>query len=382
MSEAALEAALQAVHKFQAECYALMVVSLTIIGVRLFVRIHILGWKGLQGDDWLALAGAFAVTGEMVAGIEIAAAGGTSFRMTDEARWALSEESVKKLELGQKWFMVGCVFYILSVWMMKSSMLVLCYRITRGLNRDTLIRCTGALVVMSFIGTQINLFANCRPWHEFFQVRPQPIARCQGTSPEYYFPTLVFNIMTDLLIMWIPTPLLLKAKMPLNKKIMLTALFCGGFFIIAAAITRCVLSFNSSNQSLQTAAWSLRETTVAVAVSNAAVIRGIFGNAKSANSKYASPGSGSGGGSHGVGGSVELSSHSRSNSRHLKSKKDKLITDSDSTDRIVDATDMVYPNHHSNTTVNTGDQELGNTAEPPHGHIRKHMTYEVTSSPV
>lgn len=51
-------------------------------------------------------------------------------------------------------------------------------------------------------------------------------------------PTLVMNIVTDICIMAIPAPVVLRAKLSTFKKISLIFLFSGGFFIMIAAILR------------------------------------------------------------------------------------------------------------------------------------------------
>lgn len=51
-------------------------------------------------------------------------------------------------------------------------------------------------------------------------------------------PTLVMNIVTDICIMAIPAPVVLRAKMSMFKKISLILLFSGGFFIMIASILR------------------------------------------------------------------------------------------------------------------------------------------------
>lgn len=51
-------------------------------------------------------------------------------------------------------------------------------------------------------------------------------------------PTLIMNIITDICIMAIPAPVVLRAKMSMFKKISLILLFSGGFFIMIAAILR------------------------------------------------------------------------------------------------------------------------------------------------
>lgn len=63
-------------------------------------------------------------------------------------------------------------------------------------------------------------------------------ALCEPQATLYMLPTLIMNIITDLCIMAIPLPVVLRAKMSLLKKLSLILLFSGGFFIMIAAILR------------------------------------------------------------------------------------------------------------------------------------------------
>jgi hypothetical protein len=61
---------------------------------------------------------------------------------------------------------------------------------------------------------------------------------CEPQATLYMLPTLIMNIVTDICIMAIPAPVVLRAKMSVFKKISLILLFSGGFFIMIAAILR------------------------------------------------------------------------------------------------------------------------------------------------
>lgn len=51
-------------------------------------------------------------------------------------------------------------------------------------------------------------------------------------------PPLIMNILTDLMIMAIPAPVLIRVKTTVWKRLGLLALFGGGFFVMIAAILR------------------------------------------------------------------------------------------------------------------------------------------------
>lgn len=104
---------------------------------------------------------------------------------------------------------------------------------------------------------------------------------------------MVLNVVTDIYLMSIPIPMLLKASLRPLKKAGLIFLFSGGVFVMVAGILRCVLILTVSNSLLripqqwlliihvtqdpingaqQAGSWAVRETFVAVVTSNLPMI--------------------------------------------------------------------------------------------------------------
>ncbi|KJZ72238.1 hypothetical protein HIM_07542 [Hirsutella minnesotensis 3608] len=83
------------------------------------------------------------------------------------------------------------------------------------------------------------------------------------------------NILTDVMIMAIPAPILLNVKTTFWKKLGLLALFGGGLFIMVAAILRVTMVMIMKNGPTA-AIWSCREDFVAILVGQAILIRPLF----------------------------------------------------------------------------------------------------------
>lgn len=116
-------------------------------------------------------------------------------------------------------------------------------------------------------------------------------------------PPLIMNVLTDILIMGIPAPVLLKVKTTIWKRLGLLALFGGGFFVMIAAVLRVsmvlIVSYQhtymltvstaspttTSIDHLQlkngpvAAIWSCREDFVAIIIGQAILIRPMFTSA-------------------------------------------------------------------------------------------------------
>ncbi|KAM0218614.1 hypothetical protein ACHAQD_006737 [Fusarium lateritium] len=88
--------------------------------------------------------------------------------------------------------------------------------------------------------------------------------------------TTVLNVLTDALILCIPLPLLWKLQVPVRKKIVIGLLLSSGAFVIAAAITRVVLTLADNPSALTINSWGVRETLVGILTVNIPILRPLF----------------------------------------------------------------------------------------------------------
>lgn len=83
------------------------------------------------------------------------------------------------------------------------------------------------------------------------------------------------NMLTDLIVMLIPLPVITNVQVSLPQRLGLYLLFGLGIFCMIAAVLRVVFVF-ALNQSGISAMWSIREDFVAVFVGQAPMLRPIF----------------------------------------------------------------------------------------------------------
>ncbi|RKL29896.1 hypothetical protein BFJ72_g11765 [Fusarium proliferatum] len=88
--------------------------------------------------------------------------------------------------------------------------------------------------------------------------------------------TTVLNILTDALILGIPMSLLWKLQVPFRKKLVIGLLLSSGAFVIAAAITRVVLTLSANPSALTINTLGVRETIVGILTVNIPILRPIF----------------------------------------------------------------------------------------------------------
>lgn len=88
------------------------------------------------------------------------------------------------------------------------------------------------------------------------------------------------NVLSDLLIMAIPIPLLVKLQVPLHRKVILTVMFSSGVFIMVCTVLRAYYSLKSLSTLSIALNWANRECFVAAIVVSLPGIKPLFRNSR------------------------------------------------------------------------------------------------------
>ncbi|GAP92975.1 putative triacylglycerol lipase-like protein [Rosellinia necatrix] len=277
--EAAAKAAAAAASAFQqfvTEDFTLFAVGLTVTAIRTLARVKQVGFKGLQGDDylvWLAML-IYAAETALAYSVGAVAMGLANNGMTVAERRNLDPNGAEyhTRVTGCKIQISGWSTYSALLWTLKASLLVFYIRLTSGLGQTyrRRIYIGFALLGTTYLAATLNLFLGCRPFHKYWQINPDPGDGCQpAVSTRIVWVYASLNILSDLYLLSIPIPMLWNTTLALPKKIGLIILFSGGVFIIVCALIRAVLIVTDPIGGAQTAgSWAVRETFVAVITTN------------------------------------------------------------------------------------------------------------------
>ncbi|RMJ12767.1 hypothetical protein BHE90_008338 [Fusarium euwallaceae] len=264
-----------ALRAFNIEAFTLLALALLITALRTYVRISTVGWRNLWADDYLILLAAvvYSVETGLAYSVGNIAKGMANNSMTDAQRAALQPDDTEyQLRvLGSKIQLAGWSTYSFLLWILKGAMCTFYYRLTKDLEGyRTRILVGFALIIVTFVVVQLNLILSCHPFYRWWQIYPDPGVYCHpAISPNLVWTYLSFNVATDLYLIMIPMPMLWKAAMPWFQKVWLIALFSCGLFVTMAAILRVVLLVSDPVNGAQLAgSWAVRETFVAVLVTN------------------------------------------------------------------------------------------------------------------
>jgi len=92
-------------------------------------------------------------------------------------------------------------------------------------------------IILTFVAVVISDLAECQPFHHYWQVLPDPGPQCrQGFAQLLTFATC--NVLTDILLVVFPVPIILRSAMPLKRKIQLVLLFSLNLSVVVTTLYR------------------------------------------------------------------------------------------------------------------------------------------------
>ncbi|KAJ0423569.1 hypothetical protein BJY00DRAFT_321698 [Aspergillus carlsbadensis] len=326
---------------FQTEAWTEYSIGVVVILFRLFARFKVVGVKNWQGDDYFSIVALIFWTAELTM-LELIGQHGTNIGLTDEQRAALSPEQTASLVYGSKCLLAGWTCYVTLIWSLKACMLFFYNRLTLGLMQQKLVKISAVLCAATYVAVIFTIFLHCRPLSRHFQVNPDPGLNCSADYVNYIV-IAVTNVLTDAILLSIPIPLLAKVRLALRRKLIIGVLLCGGVFVMAATLLRCILSLQSIESINTSTIWAIRETFVAIIAVNAPCIKPLFSHSIWLRSSSKDPSSGREPGKSGGGASFGLSGMRRSKGGNSQ---------------IVSAT-MTKPGRHSDEYVMLAEDAHG-----------------------
>ncbi|KAI5803582.1 hypothetical protein DFH27DRAFT_52831 [Peziza echinospora] len=193
--------------------------------------------------------------------------------MTAEMRKAMvpdSDEWIKRTA-ASKLFIFAWFTYLFMLWSLKASILLFYGRVTKGAREQKNVRYAWYALGVSMLACVIALFTVCRPFHKNWQIYPDPGRNCTD-GIKYVWILGIFNIATDLMLLAIPLPIVLRLQTTPRRKIMLSILFGLGFFVIIATALRIHFTILGGDVQAMTF-WCMIETCIAMIVANCPGVR-------------------------------------------------------------------------------------------------------------
>ncbi|CAI6236057.1 unnamed protein product [Periconia digitata] len=318
-----------------------------IIVFRIFARSRQLGITKLQIDDYLMVFAGCLYAGEVTCAYFVA-------EMTRQQRAANRPRATPRLfdrESAGKIFLAGWLTYTALIWTLKTCILLFYSRLTQNVHINNMrlrIRIGAFALAITFVSLVCVILLVCSPLQPEWQNGPHPGGTCRGSSANSNtYVMLVFNVLTDVYLMYLPIPVIWAAKLDLKRKFGLTALFAGAVVTAVFGFLRCISIVTSPGLEGASVAglWSARESCTAVIVTNIPLIYPYVNQLRHSIKAAASrSGTGYGYGSYGNGsGAGKDAAHASSLSKSTRNKKrslyaipgDTVVDGNESVERIV-----------------------------------------------
>ena len=201
--------------------------------------------------------------------LNVISQGGGSNLYPPEMAGTFTEEQIQDRIYGSKIVVISEQAMLNVIYTIKACMLVMYTRLTLGLRTQKMVRYLAVYVLVGWLATEIAFFTACRPFPGYWAM-PPPNPQCT-TLEHYAIVQGSFNISSDLLMLGIPLPLLLRMKMAWKNKVVLVFIFSMGLFVVLAALLTKIFNLLNVWDPVYML-WYVREASVAVYVSNLPMI--------------------------------------------------------------------------------------------------------------
>ncbi|EPS45413.1 hypothetical protein H072_665 [Dactylellina haptotyla CBS 200.50] len=177
----------------------------------------------------------------------------------------LTQAAVDKLIRGGKMTIPSRFMLVGTLWSLKFVVLDFLWRIIRKLPYERPIIATYIFILSAtWIANTVGLFIECQPISLWWSIFPHPDECVQATKWLIIYE--IGNMVTDLMLLALPFPILFMARVPWEKRIRLMAVFSLGFFLLAMCVVRVVQGLSHSFYQLSRTKWASLETLFATIV--------------------------------------------------------------------------------------------------------------------
>ncbi|KAH7029264.1 uncharacterized protein B0I36DRAFT_411099 [Microdochium trichocladiopsis] len=247
------------------ESWTWYAITWLVVIARVFSRKLLVGsFKKLQLEDFLMFVAMIADT-VLIATMNIVA--DTSSNLIDpNDTTPLDAENIALREFGSKMVLVVEQMQCITIWLVKACLLLMYSHLTMNLKQRVAVKIVAGYAAAGFVIMEIlYLGVWCRPFNQYWAVPPDNIQCSAATN--HLITNLVLNISSDIMIMLIPMPILVKSSLPLKKKLVLGGIFLLGSFTILSALLSKYYSFTEPFGSAWTF-WYIRESSTALITAN------------------------------------------------------------------------------------------------------------------
>ena len=186
----------------------------------------------------------------------------------------LTPTAVHHREIGSKLVLASRILYAIFIWMSKWSILEFLKRLVGAFwhkSYEIGLQIIRYFLVATFIAVLVATLAECHPFDHYWQVIPDPGPKCrEGLAQLITMGSC--DIVTDLVLVAFPIPIVIKSEMPLKRKISLVLLFALSLGLVGVTGYRVPATISRRSAQQFRSLLASVEILAASAVTNAIVI--------------------------------------------------------------------------------------------------------------
>ncbi|KAF2458565.1 hypothetical protein BDY21DRAFT_274924, partial [Lineolata rhizophorae] len=186
----------------------------------------------------------------------------------------LSLEDIEHRRLGSRLVLAGRIFYALFIWTAKFTISEFLKRMTDRFWKRTyemILRSIRVFLGVTFFAVVIATLAECQPFPHYWQVVPDPGPQCR-LGYGHLMTMGVSDMITDVMLIAFPIPIIIKSAMPMKRKISLILLFSLSAVLIGITGARMANVVERHGSQQYRTVWASSEILAAAAVSNALIL--------------------------------------------------------------------------------------------------------------
>ncbi|KAK3348407.1 hypothetical protein B0H65DRAFT_174866 [Neurospora tetraspora] len=183
----------------------------------------------------------------------------------------LSEQAIDRRVVGSKLVLATRFFYFTTLWTLKTITLLFFNRLvgTAGKSSYNLtLRFLQTTIGLTFLACFISNLSECFPVTHYWQVSPDPGGQCRQ-SYAHLLVVAACSVLTDLLLVVFPIPILIQSRIKLKRKVLLVSLFCLGLCTVCITLYRVPNILAEKGYQGTRTMWASVEILVATFVNNA-----------------------------------------------------------------------------------------------------------------
>ena len=191
---------------------------------------------------------------------------------------------------GARLVLAARIFYAMFIWLSKLTISEFLKRITIRIWRKSYewtLQGIRIFLVITFFVVVVSTLCECQPFDHYWQVVPDPGPHCrQGYGNLIAMGTC--DVITDLLLIAFPIPIILRSGQTWKRKFQLVSLFSLSIILIIVTLLRVPRVIEESGRQQYRTVWASCEILASTAVSNTVIIGSFLRDKGTKKNKYRS----------------------------------------------------------------------------------------------